>query len=156
MTVRLHGLLDFIELSGVRNRAINGVGCVDYVGDILVVDFDGSARGEVPFHHHRRLIFQSVASRSTAFDGFVYLLRIHAGFGRKGEGFRYDGDVVVYDNLIGQLADASGAGIANQGCLRTVGVKDRRAGVEILLVAAHHDGQRAGLGAALSAGYRRI
>ena len=59
-------------------------------------------------------------------------------------------------DLVDHLGELAGAGRPHQADHARIGVDDRPGLVEIVLVAADHDGQHAVLGAGLAAGDRRV
>ena len=129
---------------------------VDAVLDVLVVDADGAAGLEVAVDDHGDLGIHDCAACQSAADGLIDLLGICACLCGKHECFGDDCDGVVDDHLVGKLGCGTAAAGADQKSGITENIEERLHGVEILLVAAAHDGKASCDCAGLSAGNRCI
>ena len=103
MSVNLESLKDLKELSCIRNRALDLMSSLEYIGDVLVVDLNGTTRDEVTCNHHRKLGIEYAAACESASDSLIYLDRIYTCLGSKGKCFTYDSNVVVDYDLVNKL-----------------------------------------------------
>ena len=152
VAVVMEDLHHFQHALGQRDRGVHGLGGVHHVVQVLDVQVDAEAGLEVLVHHHGRFGVHDGAAGKAALDGLEDLFRFHAAHLAHLEGFRQGGDVHGHDGLVAQLGHVARTHVAAQHHGGPHLLKDGLVLVKELLVAAHHERQRAVDGLGLAAG----
>ena len=139
----LQGLEDLKKRSGKGDRNADGVRRFDHVFDILVVDKYLSARLEIPFAHHGRLLLEHLGARKPALYGFDDLHGVRPRCGSKHERLCYGPNVHIYYYLVSELCNAARAGAAEQQAALAEHAEYRQELIVSRLIAAAHYGERA-------------
>ena len=102
--------------------------------------------------HALAVDFEDAGGGETAHEGVADAGRVGAGLAGEGEGLGDGGDVGGDDHLVGDLADLTGAGVADMGDVLAHELEQGEGAVEGGFAAAGHDREARGLGADFAAG----